>query len=110
MGLPSLALLITILFFVGSLAQSVEHLTFNQVVAGSNPARPTTKTLESQDTVLGFLLCGCIFLSLAFLVTIFVESCTDCVARLFEGNNPAVVCEVSAVFCVTAFALDLNRM
>ena len=25
----------------GSLAQSVEHLTFNQVVAGSIPARPT---------------------------------------------------------------------
>ena len=25
----------------GSLAQSVEHLTFNQVAAGSNPARPT---------------------------------------------------------------------
>ena len=26
----------------GPLAQLVEHLTFNQVVAGSNPARPTT--------------------------------------------------------------------
>ena len=26
----------------GSLAQSVEHLTFNQVVARSNRARPTT--------------------------------------------------------------------
>ena len=26
---------------VGSLAQSVEQLTFNQLVAGSNPARPT---------------------------------------------------------------------
>ncbi len=25
----------------GALAQLVEHLTFNQVVAGSNPARPT---------------------------------------------------------------------
>ena len=25
----------------GALAQSVEHLTFNQVVAGSIPARPT---------------------------------------------------------------------
>ncbi|VXC58700.1 hypothetical protein YERSI8AC_100329 [Enterobacterales bacterium 8AC] len=25
----------------GSLAQSVEQLTFNQLVAGSNPARPT---------------------------------------------------------------------
>ena len=27
----------------GPLAQSVEHLTFNQVVAGSIPARPTTR-------------------------------------------------------------------
>jgi hypothetical protein len=26
---------------MGPLAQSVEHLTFNQVVAGSIPARPT---------------------------------------------------------------------
>ncbi len=26
---------------IGPLAQSVEHLTFNQVVAGSIPARPT---------------------------------------------------------------------
>ena len=26
---------------MGPLAQLVEHLTFNQVVAGSNPARPT---------------------------------------------------------------------
>ena len=26
----------------GSLAQLVEQLTFNQLVAGSNPARPTT--------------------------------------------------------------------
>ena len=30
---------------VGFLAQSVEHLTFNQVVAGSNPAEPTNKGL-----------------------------------------------------------------
>ena len=29
--------------FHGPLAQSVEHLTFNQVVAGSIPARPTNK-------------------------------------------------------------------
>ena len=28
---------------LGPLAQSVEHLTFNQVVAGSIPARPTNK-------------------------------------------------------------------
>ena len=27
--------------FRGSLAQSVEQLAFNQLVAGSNPARPT---------------------------------------------------------------------
>src|SRR5690606_20677035 len=27
--------------FYGSLAQSVEQLAFNQLVAGSNPARPT---------------------------------------------------------------------
>lgn len=27
--------------FFGPLAQSVEHCTFNAVVAGSNPARPT---------------------------------------------------------------------
>ena len=27
------------------LAQLVEHLTFNQVLAGSNPARPTIKTM-----------------------------------------------------------------
>jgi hypothetical protein len=29
-------------FYYGSLAQLVEQLTFNQLVAGSNPARPTT--------------------------------------------------------------------
>ena len=28
---------------LGPLAQLVEHLTFNQVVAGSIPARPTNK-------------------------------------------------------------------
>ena len=31
---------------LGPLAQSVEHLTFNQVVAGSIPARPTNKFSE----------------------------------------------------------------
>ena len=31
----------------GSLAQLVEQLTFNQLVAGSNPARPTNLTLYS---------------------------------------------------------------
>ena len=30
----------------GSLAQLVEHLTFNQVAAGSNPARPTISKCE----------------------------------------------------------------
>ena len=29
--------------FVGSVAQLVEHLTFNQVVQGSIPCRPTNK-------------------------------------------------------------------
>ncbi len=29
------------MYSVGSLAQLVEQLTFNQLVAGSNPARPT---------------------------------------------------------------------
>ena len=28
---------------LGSLAQLVEQLTFNQLVAGSNPARPTNR-------------------------------------------------------------------
>ena len=31
--------------FCGPLAQLVEQLTFNQLVAGSNPARPTTSYL-----------------------------------------------------------------
>ncbi len=31
----------------GSLAQLVEQLTFNQLVAGSNPARPTTLKILS---------------------------------------------------------------
>ncbi|CRL87180.1 conserved hypothetical protein [Escherichia coli] len=30
----------------GSLAQLVEQLTFNQLVAGSNPARPTTNIVS----------------------------------------------------------------
>jgi hypothetical protein len=33
-------------FSLGPLAQLVEHLTFNQVVAGSIPARPTSKNKE----------------------------------------------------------------
>ncbi len=35
----------------GSLAQSVEQLAFNQLVAGSNPARPT----NTKPTLVGFL-------------------------------------------------------
>lgn len=31
---------------VGSLAQSVEQRTFNPLVEGSNPSRPTTSPLE----------------------------------------------------------------
>jgi hypothetical protein len=30
---------------VGSLAQSVEQLAFNQLVEGSNPSRPTTSSV-----------------------------------------------------------------
>ncbi len=40
----------------GSLAQSVEQLTFNQLVAGSNPARPTTpKDIQSSSPIDGSL-------------------------------------------------------
>ncbi len=35
-----------IIIAVGSLAQLVEQLTLNQLVAGSNPARPTNKLLN----------------------------------------------------------------
>ncbi len=35
-----------IIIAVGSLAQLVEQLTLNQLVAGSNPARPTNKPLN----------------------------------------------------------------
>ncbi len=35
----------------GALAQSVEQLTFNQLVAGSNPARPTTNTLFHSEYI-----------------------------------------------------------
>ncbi len=37
---------------VGALAQLVEQLTFNQLVAGSNPARPTT-SFEVKEVTLG---------------------------------------------------------
>ncbi len=43
---------------VGSLAQSVEQLAFNQLVEGSNPSRPTTLLLKASyllQTVLEFL-------------------------------------------------------
>ncbi len=33
---------------IGSLAQLVEQLTFNQLVAGSNPARPTIPSTGSK--------------------------------------------------------------
>ena len=36
------------IFYNGSLAQSVEQLTFNQLVAGSNPARPTIVCSSSE--------------------------------------------------------------
>jgi hypothetical protein len=38
----------------GSLAQLVEQLTFNQLVAGSNPARPTT--FKDNQNVLSILV------------------------------------------------------
>ncbi len=37
----------------GSLAQLVEQLTFNQLVAGSNPARPTILSHEGIKTIVG---------------------------------------------------------
>ncbi|CAK2207258.1 hypothetical protein VCRA2119O147_4550001 [Vibrio crassostreae] len=37
----------------GSLAQLVEQLTFNQLVAGSNPARPTILSHEGIQTIVG---------------------------------------------------------
>jgi hypothetical protein len=40
----------------GSLAQLVEQLTFNQLVAGSNPARPTTSYLVLIDGSLAQLV------------------------------------------------------
>ena len=39
----------------GSLAQLVEQLTFNQLVAGSNPARPTILSHEGIKTYRGRL-------------------------------------------------------
>ncbi len=48
---------IVLLKNVGALAQLVEHLTFNQVVTGSNPVRPT----------IFLLIPSLLFLSLLFL-------------------------------------------
>ena len=36
----------------GALAQSVEQLTFNQLVEGSNPSRPTTNNFNDLATIL----------------------------------------------------------
>ena len=44
--LDSSAVIMRVEFF-GALAQLVEHLTFNQVVAGSIPARPTIFQIEN---------------------------------------------------------------
>ena len=37
--------------FVGSLAQLVEQRTFNPLVAGSNPARPTSYTTVLENVL-----------------------------------------------------------
>ena len=36
---------------VGSLAQLVEQLTFNQLVTGSNPVRPTNNLLSTSSSL-----------------------------------------------------------
>ncbi len=48
-----------IIIAVGSLAQLVEQLTFNQLVAGSNPARPTNKInhLDNIKYILNIFAC-----------------------------------------------------
>lgn len=43
---------------LGHLAQSVEHLTFNQRVAGSNPAMPTKTRKGLRDLRVGLKLFG----------------------------------------------------
>tara|TARA_R110002072_G_scaffold89737_10_gene201080 strand:- start:7679 stop:8020 length:342 start_codon:yes stop_codon:yes gene_type:complete len=40
----------------GSLAQLVEQLAFNQLVAGSNPARPTTFSIPIQHNIVNLYL------------------------------------------------------
>ena len=63
----------------GSLAQLVEQLTFNQLVAGSNPARPTNFHLCRHCVVVKVSIDG----SLAQLV----EQLTF--NQLVAGSNPA---------------------
>ncbi len=41
----------------GSLAQSVEQLAFNQLVAGSNPARPTIYVISKRALVSALFYC-----------------------------------------------------
>jgi hypothetical protein len=57
---------------LGSLAQSVEQLAFNQLVAGSNPARPTTSSG-------GYAKCGSLAQSVEQLAF----------NQLVAGSNPA---------------------
>ncbi len=61
--------------FCGSLAQLVEQLTFNQLVAGSNPARPTIsdKTLSAERRFFVFVLP--------------INSCGMRTCRRFESNE-----------------------
>jgi hypothetical protein len=42
--------------FFGSLAQLVEQRTFNPLVAGSNPARPTKEFSEKANLRVGFFV------------------------------------------------------
>jgi hypothetical protein len=44
--------------FFGSLAQLVEQRTFNPLVAGSNPARPTKEFSEKANLRVGFFVLG----------------------------------------------------
>ena len=49
----------------GSLAQLVEHLTFNQVVVGSNPAGPTILTKETNMNIKTFIALAIVALTAA---------------------------------------------
>ncbi len=57
----------------GPLAQLVEQLTFNQWVAGSNPARLTTFSNKCDDS-------GCLIIWVMFLVILITKfgQCTQC--------------------------------